>query len=79
VGPNSNRPASSVYWISALNHHNHSPTTFTWTKNADDIFASIERSFVVDNFRNLPLKLYTQSYRIRCDGRALFVRWRRDG
>lgn len=26
-----------------INHHNHSPTPFTWTKNADDILASIER------------------------------------
>jgi len=26
-----------------INHHNHSPKPFAWTKNADDILASIER------------------------------------
>jgi transposase len=26
-----------------ITHHNDSPTPFTWTKNADDILASIER------------------------------------
>jgi transposase len=39
-----------------INHHNHSPKPFAWTKNADDILASIERfctrTLAVQNAKN---------------------------